>query len=144
MDSKKINYVYLFVLTLLCSCRAKTRELIYFIPENYEGQVKITWLTETSKNKVFSYKDDAYVIIITGNPKNYRIKDEIIPSGFYNIKYYYYSKDTVYEINSTPVKDYLPKYPNAGSGYTGYVGTTTYSSFFVYKDSLSYNKKELQ
>ena len=131
----KIKCPFLVITTLFMhSCGYKSRELKYFIPENYDGEVKIYWNLPKSQNRIFAYKDDSYVLIITGDPSKYMVKDESPPSGPYNIDYYYYSKDTVYQINSSPVKTNLPEFPTAENGSTGGV-KNSYDSFFVKKSS---------
>ena len=116
--------------------------MIFLIPENYEGEVNVFWNKKTSKKHYMKYKDDFYVLFISGNPKKIDLNDEPLQSGPYEFEYYYFSKDTIYQINSTPHKEYLPEYPSAGSGYVGYSGNNEmFDSFFVYKDSLSHKLK---
>lgn len=142
MDLKGIKITILFFLVIaFFSCKNKSRKLIYLIPENYAGEVNVFWNKERSKKHYIKYKDDFYIIVISGNPEKMELNEEPIPEGPYELEYYYFSKDTIYQINSTPHKDYLPQYPNAGSGYVGYLGNEIFSSFFVNKDSLSSTQK---
>jgi hypothetical protein len=86
------------------ACREKDRTLHIFIPENYVGEIGLYFGIDSSKNHMISSKDDMYVLFLSGkNLKKHTIKEKNYPGGPYAINYYYYSKDTLYQLNSTTV-----------------------------------------
>lgn len=67
-------------------------------------EVSLHFGIDSSKNHMISCKDDMYVLFLSGkNLKEYTIKEKNYPGGPYIINYYYYSKDTLYQLNSTTV-----------------------------------------
>ena len=140
MTMTKILSIILFCVFFIFSCSLKEKERILLIPEGYNGEVRIFWNDKKSKNKIFKNNDNYYVIMLNGDLKNFRIQDEPLPSGLYNAKYYYYSKDTIYQIASAGYND-LPNYPHARSDYWGEINGEKVYGFGVYRDST--NKMEI-
>ncbi|UBM57556.1 hypothetical protein LAG90_12080 [Marinilongibacter aquaticus] len=104
---------------------------------------------ETSKNKIIKYRengeDKAFFIFITGDPRLYEVCDEPMPSGYYTTHSYYYSYDTLYEINTNgSMSDVLDsKYPIAANhGTLGAVNTGLSSYFWVYRDENTDSKRD--
>ncbi|CAN1546564.1 hypothetical protein MCERE19_01973 [Spirosomataceae bacterium] len=118
---KKIEVLIFFEILILTisSCSLKQKEKVFLIPEGYNGEVRIFWNDKKSKNKIFKNNDNYYLFILNGDLTNFRLQDEPTPSGLYDIKYYYYSKDTIYQIASAGHIDSLPDYPYVGGGCSG-------------------------
>lgn len=94
--------VVIIVLLSFYTCREKDRILNIFIPEGYLGKVKLHFGIDSSKNHMLNSKDNMYVIFLSGKSlKNFTIKEKNFPGGPYIINYYFYSKDTLYQLNST-------------------------------------------
>lgn len=101
---KKI--LVLIAVILLAGCHEKRRYLHVFIPQGYLGDVGLYFGVDSSKNHMINSKDDMYVIFLSGNNLDkFTIKEENFPGGPYQMYYYYYSKDTLYQLNS-PVTGY--------------------------------------
>lgn len=123
------------------SCRIKTRQMYVFIPDKYEGHIRIFFDKSASKNHMISFGDDLYVIHLFGDVKNFKLNDLGFPSGPYEMKFFYYSTDTLYQVNNegSNYQDKLPKYPNVSHGYsTG--SKSGFYSFYVSKDENSISK----
>lgn len=89
----------IFMLAILCvGCREKNRTIHIFIPESYEGWVDMHFGVDSSENRMIQSNDDMYVIFLHGNLEKFTIKDKVYPGGPYDINYYFFSKDTLYEI----------------------------------------------
>jgi hypothetical protein len=138
---KKTMVTLLFCL-ILSSCHEKTRTLHVFIPEGYTGWVDLQFGVDSSKNHMLNSGDDMYVIFLSGNNlKNYKIKEKNFPGGPYNEYFYYYSKDTLYQIysglTSGSVKSLAGICCQGASGYNG-----SMQHFYVKKDRSKSMPKE--
>ena len=84
---------------LLSACRTDTlRYEIYFIPKGYTGYVNIRLNDSSSSNKII-HTDNSYIYFITGNPARYSVRDKKPPAGSYIVQYYYYSPDSLKQLN---------------------------------------------
>jgi hypothetical protein len=116
---KKSALVVLSLFSFFSCGETKHIEKVILIPEGYDGQVRIFWNDSTSNNQIFRKDEDFFIIVLNGDLMNFKIKDPPTPSGLYTTKYYYYSKDTIYQISSAGFANSLPEYPGASSGYWG-------------------------
>mgnify|MGYP006143396985 FL=1 len=145
MDLKKIKALIFvsFVYFTFFSCgELKYYEEIILIPEGYDGQVRIFWNDSTSHNQIFRKDENFFMIVLNGDLMNFRMKDSPTPTGAYTTKYYYYSKDTIYQISSAGFANSLPEYPGASSRGSGEINGEKVSRFTVKKwaDSDDYSK----
>lgn len=129
---KKKN-THIFSLLMLISCGCKTKELHILIPQNYEGWVRVVFAEDTSSNHVIKM-NDFYQIHVLGNSQITYVKEPF--NGTFNLSYFYYSKDTLFQIAS-PVCSNCPNYPSASFGSLW--GEDTYA-FYVSRDSTSISK----
>ena len=96
--------IVLITVMSLNACIEKNRSLHIFIPENYVGKVGIYFGVDSSTNHMISSKDDMYMIFLNGRHlESFNVKEKNYPGGPYTINYYYYSKDTLYQLNSSTV-----------------------------------------
>lgn len=102
---KKLTLFFL-LFVLLTACYEKQRTLYVFIPEGYLGDVGLYFNSNSSGHHMIASKDDTYFIFLTGKDlRKFKIEDNNFPGGPYQINYFYYSKDTLYQLNS-PISGY--------------------------------------
>lgn len=77
-----------------CSPTETKNKLYIFIPMNYTGWVNIIFNDTSSFISPIVFKD-GYVYLITKDPAEYRVRNDIFISGKYDIYYYYYNTDTL-------------------------------------------------
>lgn len=81
-----------------CSNTQDNRRICIFIPINYTGWVNIIFKDSSSSAEPLTF-DNGYVYFITGDPQNFRVKNDIYPAGSYKMNYYYYNVDTTIELS---------------------------------------------
>jgi hypothetical protein len=139
---KKCVLVVLSLFFFFSCGELKYYEKIILIPEGYDGQVRIFWNDSTSHNQIFRKDENFFMIVLNGDLMNFRMKDPPTPTGAYTTKYYYFSKDTIYQISSAGFANSLPEYPGASSGYWGEENGEKVFGFTVKKtaDGNDYSK----
>ncbi|UBM57558.1 hypothetical protein LAG90_12090 [Marinilongibacter aquaticus] len=130
----------------LIGCRPEDGcECHYFVPDGYEGPVIIKYEAENSNNRMIKYGDKVFFVFITGDPSKFELRDIHLPRCYFQYHTYYYSKDTLYEINTAGgMGDVLDsKYPLASQHATlGAVNTGMSAYFWVDKDENTEDKKD--
>ncbi|HET6226489.1 MAG TPA: hypothetical protein VFF27_09440 [Bacteroidia bacterium] len=89
--------LFFLIISFTFSCKKDKYEEYYFIPDGYTGWVNIIFEDSTSHNEVIQ-SGNGYFHFIANNPLKYTVKSKIFPEGYYSSHFYYYSKDTLYEI----------------------------------------------
>jgi hypothetical protein len=134
LNKMKKKNTHILLLLILISSGCKTKELHILIPQNYEGWVRVVFAEDTSSNHVIKM-NDFYQIHVLGNSQITYVKEPF--NGTFNVSYFYYSKDTLFQIGSAGNASSYPDYPNVTNDGTW--GEDTYA-FYVSRDSTSISK----
>lgn len=99
---KRSNCIVAITLLIFLStgCAKKYNNINYYIPLNYKGPIAIAFDVDSSSNSPI-IRGDTLNYYITGNPCFFTIKNPIHEEGLYKVKYFYYSTDTLIELEST-------------------------------------------
>ncbi|HTA61220.1 MAG TPA: hypothetical protein VK835_02140 [Bacteroidia bacterium] len=98
IKSAVVNLLLALSFISLFGCRDNTvRHIAYFIPKGYLGYVNIIHDDSKSSSHIVR-KGDNYTYFITGNPLKYSVNDKFPHGGYYDVKYFYYSKEDTIEL----------------------------------------------
>jgi hypothetical protein len=92
-----IIIVFIFLHT---SCKSNYKNINYYIPLNYKGSIALVFNVDSSDNHAV-ISGDTISYYIKNNPCFYTLRHDKHKEGWYKVKYFYYSTDTLIELIST-------------------------------------------